>query len=182
MVRHGSSMAECRTKPHRGTLLPIVWIPGGSVSRRGWRTLAASDGWIDTSSGSPAPSALAISGSVSLGECHEYSCRARARSGRRAMVERVWRQVRNGLDRERLLPADDKRRRDLASAWTSRPITKRMGGHAHSIGTGKARNRRNAEIALVEAVSRWTADVAATEGGDRGGRRDNERVKPRSDE
>ena len=31
----------------------------------------------------------------------------------------VWRQVRNGLDRERLLPADDKRRRDLASAWTT---------------------------------------------------------------
>ena len=30
------------------------------------------------------------------------------------LADRVWRQARNGLDRDRLLPADDKRRRDLA--------------------------------------------------------------------
>ena len=30
------------------------------------------------------------------------------------LAERVWRQVRDGLDRDRLLPAEEKRRRDLA--------------------------------------------------------------------
>ena len=80
------------------------------------------------------------------------------------LVDRVWRQVRDGLDRERLLPADDKRRRDLASAWPSRPKAtdgQRMSPpQAHTIDTGKARNRRNAEVALIETVSRWAADVA----------------------
>ena len=80
------------------------------------------------------------------------------------LVARVWRQVRDGLDRERLLPADDKRRRDLAKRLDQPPESNGwatyVAGLAHSIGTGKARSRRNAEIALVEAVSRWTVDVA----------------------
>ena len=80
------------------------------------------------------------------------------------LVDRVWRQVRDGLDRERLLPADDKRRRDLAKRLDQPPECNGwatyVAGLAHTIGTGKARSRRNAEIALVEAVSRWTADVA----------------------
>lgn len=80
------------------------------------------------------------------------------------LVDRVWRQVRDGLDRERLLPADDKRRRDLAKRLDKPPASNGwatyVAGLAHTIGTGKARNRRNAEIALVEAISRWTADVA----------------------
>ena len=75
------------------------------------------------------------------------------------LVDRV-----DGLDRERLLPADDKRRRDLARRLDQPPESNGwamyVAGLAHSIGTGKARSRRNAEIALVEAVSRWTADVA----------------------
>ena len=37
------------------------------------------------------------------------------------LVDRVWRQVRDGLDRERLLPADDKRRRDLAKRLAKPP-------------------------------------------------------------
>ena len=37
------------------------------------------------------------------------------------LVDRVWRQVHDGLDRERLLPADDKRRRDLAKRLDQPP-------------------------------------------------------------
>ena len=81
-----------------------------------------------------------------------------------ALVDRVWRQVRDGVDRERLLPAEDKRRRDLAKRLDKPPDSNGwamyVAGLAHTIDTGKARNRRNAEIALVEAVSRWTAEVA----------------------
>ena len=44
--------------------------------------------------------------------------------------------------------------------WRALPHTGRYSESAHTIDTGKARNRRNAEIALVEAVSRWTAEVA----------------------
>ena len=80
------------------------------------------------------------------------------------LVDRVWRQVRDGLDRERLLPADDKRRRDLAKRLAKPPDSNGwatyVAGLAHTIDTGKARNRRNAEVALIETVSRWAADVA----------------------
>ena len=81
-----------------------------------------------------------------------------------ALADRVWRQVRDGLARDRLLPADDKRRRDLAKRL-DKPLDRngwRMfaAGCAHTIEHGKATQRRNAEIQLVEAVARWTADVA----------------------
>ena len=80
------------------------------------------------------------------------------------LVDRVWRQVRDGLDRERLLPADDKRRRDLAKRLDKPPESNGwatfVAAQAHTIATGKARNRRNAEVALIETVSRWAADVA----------------------
>ena len=84
--------------------------------------------------------------------------------GKPVRVDRVWRQVRDGLDRDRLLPADDKRRRDLAKRL-DKPLDRngwRMfaAGCAHTIEHGKATQRRNAEIQLVEAVARWTADVA----------------------
>lgn len=79
------------------------------------------------------------------------------------MVDRVWRQVRDGLDRERLLPADERRRRDLAKRLDNPPESngwaRYVSGLAHTIDTGKERNRRNAEIVLVEAVTKWTADV-----------------------
>ena len=84
--------------------------------------------------------------------------------GGEPLVDRVWRQVRDGLDRARLLPADDKRRRDLAKRL-DKPMDRngwRMfaAGCAHTIEHGKASQRRNAEIQLVETVARWTADVA----------------------
>ena len=84
------------------------------------------------------------------------------------LVDRVWRQVRDGLDRERLLPAEEKRIRDLTKRLDRPPESKGwatyVAGQAHTIATGKARNRRNAEVALVEAVSKWTADLGATDG------------------
>ena len=87
-----------------------------------------------------------------------------ADAGAEPLACRVWRQARNGLDRDRLLPADDKRRRDLAKRL-DKPLDRngwRMfaAGCAHTIEHGKATQRRNAEIQLVEAVARWTADVA----------------------
>ena len=87
-----------------------------------------------------------------------------ADGGAEPLACRVWRQARNGLDRDRLLPADDKRRRDLAKRL-DKPLDRngwRMfaAGCAHTIEHGKATQRRNAEIQLVEAVARWTADVA----------------------
>ena len=87
-----------------------------------------------------------------------------ADGGAEPLAVRVWRQTRNGLDRDRLLPADDKRRRDLAKRL-DKPLDRngwRMfaAACAHTIEHGKATQRRNAEIQLVEAVARWTADVA----------------------
>ncbi|MCY4555434.1 MAG: hypothetical protein OXF79_03455, partial [Chloroflexi bacterium] len=37
------------------------------------------------------------------------------------LVDRVWRQVRDGLDRDRLLPAEEKRLRDLAKRLDKPP-------------------------------------------------------------
>ena len=79
------------------------------------------------------------------------------------LADRVWRQVRDGIDADRLLPADDKRRRDLVKRL-DKPMDRNgwrmfVAGCAHTIENGKAAQRRNAEIQLVEAVTRWTADV-----------------------
>ena len=87
-----------------------------------------------------------------------------ADGGAEPLACRVWRQARNGLDRDRLLPADDKRRRDLAKRL-DKPLDRngwRMfaAGCAWTVENGKAPQRRNAEIQLVETVARWAADVA----------------------
>ena len=88
---------------------------------------------------------------------------AAASTDEEPLVERVWRQVRDGLDRDRLLPAEEKRIRDLTKRLDRPPESNGwatfVAGQAHTIGTGKARNRRNAEVALIEAISRWVADV-----------------------
>ena len=77
--------------------------------------------------------------------------------------DRVWRQVQNGLDSDRLLPAADKQKRDLAKKL-DRPLEKNgwrifVSGQAHAILNGKAPGQRNAEIMLVATVTRWHADV-----------------------
>ena len=91
------------------------------------------------------------------------SAPAAASADEEPLVDRVWRQVRDGLDRDRLLPADDKRRRDLTRRLDRPPESNGwamfVAGQVHTISTGKTRNRRNAEVALIQAISRWVADV-----------------------
>ena len=91
------------------------------------------------------------------------SAPAPASADEEPLADRVWRQVRDGPDRDRLLPAEEKRIRDLTKRLDRPPESNGwatfVAGQAHTISTGKARNRRNAEVALIQAISRWVADV-----------------------
>ena len=76
------------------------------------------------------------------------------------LADRVLRQVRSGaLDESRLLPATDKRTRDVAKKLDR--LASRQGwyvflvGQAHAVATGKASAKRNAEIMAIEQVTRW---------------------------
>ena len=80
------------------------------------------------------------------------------------VAERVLRQVRTGkLDEDRLLPAADKRTRDVNKRLDK--LANRQGwyvfvaGQAYAMETGKAPARRNAEVMLVTEVIRWRRDV-----------------------
>ena len=80
--------------------------------------------------------------------------------------ERLWRQIETGrLDEERLLPAVETRRRQLekklAKPLDANGWRKFVSGQAHAIATGKAPQRRNAEVMLVDTVARWRRDVTA---------------------
>ena len=75
----------------------------------------------------------------------------------------VWRQVVEGLDGDRLLPSREKRIRDLEKKL-DRELDRNgwrmfVSGCAHTMAKGKARQQRNAEIALVETVARWRVQV-----------------------
>ena len=80
------------------------------------------------------------------------------------LAQRVLRQARTGqLDEDRLLPGKDKRERDLMkkldklaaqSGWYTF-----VSAQAHAIATGKAPARRNAEIMVVQEVTRWRREV-----------------------
>ena len=81
----------------------------------------------------------------------------------RELEARIWHQVKNGLDVKRLLPEREKRARDLAKKL-DREIDRNgwrmfVSGCAYAMETGKAAQRRNAEVALVDAVTRWHAQV-----------------------
>ena len=81
----------------------------------------------------------------------------------RPIGERLWRQVAEGLDEARLLPSREKRARDLAKRL-DKDLERNgwrmfVSGCAHAIANGKAPQRRNAEVQLVEQVSRWMAQV-----------------------
>ena len=76
------------------------------------------------------------------------------------LADRVWRQVRDGIDADRLLPSADKRRKQLLKA-IDKPLdvngwAKFVSAQAHGILNGKAPGRRNAERMLVETIARWT--------------------------
>ena len=73
--------------------------------------------------------------------------------------DRLWRQVADGLDEDRLLPTRHQRARQLAKKL-DRPPEKngfRMyaAGCAYTVENGKAKAARNAEAALVRAVCGW---------------------------
>ena len=81
------------------------------------------------------------------------------------LADRVLRQVRSGtLDEARLLPSAEKRARDLGERldW----LAARLGwyifiaGQAHTVATGKAPAKRNAEVIMVEQVARWRSAVS----------------------
>ena len=78
--------------------------------------------------------------------------------------ERVMRQVVSGtLDEARLLPASDKRERDVRKAL--RKLAEHKGwyifaaGQAYAMVHSKALGRRNAEITFVREATRWRGDV-----------------------
>ena len=77
---------------------------------------------------------------------------------------RVMRQVVSGtLDEARLLPASDKRERDVRKRLVKLAEHKSwylfVAGQAYAILNSKAPGQRNAEITLVREVTRWRADV-----------------------
>lgn len=79
------------------------------------------------------------------------------------LADRLWRQVRDGIDKDRLLPSFDKRRGQLLKQL-DRPLNANgwarfVSAQAHAIANGKASARGNAERMLVETVARWLADV-----------------------
>ena len=80
------------------------------------------------------------------------------------LAARVLRQVRSGvLDEDRLLPPDDKRRREIEKKLDR--LSERSGwytfvaGQAHAVATGKATARRNAEVMAVREIMRWRSEV-----------------------
>ena len=79
-----------------------------------------------------------------------------------ADADRIWRQVEHGID-ESLLPTREKRTRDLAKKL-DRELDKNgwrifVSGCVYTMETGKVAQRRNAEVALVDAVRRWRDQV-----------------------
>ena len=80
------------------------------------------------------------------------------------LAQRVLRQARSGqLDEDRLLPGQDKRERDLTKKLDK--LAAQAGWYtfvsaqAHAIATGKAPARRNAEIMVVQEITRWRREV-----------------------
>jgi len=79
------------------------------------------------------------------------------------VFQTIWRQACEGLDVERLLPAREKRARDLAKKL-DRPLERNgwrifVSGQAYAMKHGKARQQRNAEVMLVETVARWRSQI-----------------------
>ena len=80
------------------------------------------------------------------------------------LAQRVLRQARSGqLDEDRLLPGQDKRERDLTKKLDKLAAQDGwytfVSAQAHAIATGKAPARRNAEIMVVQEITRWRREV-----------------------
>lgn len=81
----------------------------------------------------------------------------------RALKDRVWHQVRHGIDKERLLPSLDKQRRDLEKKL-DRELDRNgwrifVSAQVHAMKTAKAPGRRRAEVMLIESIQRWGRQV-----------------------
>ena len=77
---------------------------------------------------------------------------------------RLFRQIAHGLDENRLMPAEDTRRRQVNKTLDKLAAHKGWyvfaAAAAHTIAeSSEARRRRNAEIQLVTEAARWTRDV-----------------------
>lgn len=80
------------------------------------------------------------------------------------LAGRIWRQAKEGIDRDRLLPPTKKRRREL-NKKLDKPLPengwrKFVSGQAWAITRGKSKQAKNAEIQLVETIQRWGREVA----------------------
>ena len=76
----------------------------------------------------------------------------------------MLRQIRSGeIDEKRLLPAEEKRRNDVAKKLERMRQGKGwymfVQATAETAGTGKAPQRRNAELALVQEGTCWRGEV-----------------------
>ena len=90
--------------------------------------------------------------------------RTQGESEEEPLSNRVLRQIRSGkIDEERLLPTEEKRRNDVAKKLERMRQGKGwyvfVQANAHTAGTGKAPQRRNAELAVVHEASRWRKEV-----------------------
>ena len=79
------------------------------------------------------------------------------------IVQALWRQVRDGVDQDRLLPGAEKRLNALTKKL-DKPLYRNgwrifVAGQVHAMLNGKAPKRRSAEVMLIESVSRWHRDV-----------------------
>ena len=88
---------------------------------------------------------------------------ARAGIDRTHLAGRTAATGRGTLDEARLLPASDKRERDVQKSLAK--LAEHKGwylfaaGQAYAMVNGKAPGKRNAEVMLVREVTRWRADV-----------------------
>ena len=82
------------------------------------------------------------------------------------LLTRLWRQVdTEQIDEERLLASAEKRTRQLGKKLekdlAENGWRKFVAGQAYVIAHGKAPQRRNAELSLIETVTRWKREIAA---------------------
>ena len=87
-----------------------------------------------------------------------------AQNGEEPLSERVLRQIRSGeIDEERLLPTTEKRRSDVAKKLQrmrdGRGWYIFVQANSDTVATGKAPQRRNAELAVIQEASRWRGDI-----------------------
>ena len=129
------------------------------TARGKWRCQACAD----RKAGAP-KRAAAQPGPVAATAVPEPAAAAVSPEDAASFAAGVVRQVQSGEPDARLLPAEDKARRDCEKRLEK--LAERKGwfvfvqGQAHGALVGKAAQRRNSELMLVREVLRWRGDVA----------------------